>query len=414
MTTTPALSAMTIHRSNDYDDSNESIQKLHQLQTRLDEIDQLEMEMHKYLDRLIFMHLKPKVATPTQSLLRHAQILLRHSAPSFKRAPVKKWEDAEISHMKTRLSRLVAQREETAAEVSRIRASKSACRRFPPEIWSTIFQFCLPEDDPYVKPDVNSAPLLLCSVSQLWRDIAISTPFPLEPPVYRPKWEETPHERVAGSMAQTIWQPSPVERWERLHLNMADESLYQSILDANLPNLHTVEFSNKCTSGALRIRSSNAPNLRSVSFLTAPIDPSPALLPWEQLHSLSSRYWTDVDSHLEVISRCPNLEHTRVHVLHGHCVPETPTAPLRMSNLKSLEVVALNGNAMSLLLERLEVPLLEELTLIVPEESMEYGTSGWPKESVLSLVERSQCSTLKVHLHGIDLSATGGGQTLRM
>lgn len=77
-----------------------------------------------------------------------------------------------------------------------------------------------------------------------------------------------------------------------------------------------------------------------------------------------------------------------------------------MPNLNSLEVVALNGGAMSLLLERLVVPSLEELTLVVPEESPEYGVSGWPKASVVCLSERSRCRAVRVHLHGIDILST--------
>lgn len=77
-----------------------------------------------------------------------------------------------------------------------------------------------------------------------------------------------------------------------------------------------------------------------------------------------------------------------------------------MPSLKFLEVVALNGSAMSLILETLVVPSLEELTLVVPEESPEYGASGWPKESVISLTDRSSCKAVQVHLRGIDVSKT--------
>lgn len=50
--------------------------------------------------------------------------------------------------------------------------SPGPIRRLPPEIISEVFRHCLP---PLCRPDPSDAPLLLCRVSSLWRNIAYAT-----------------------------------------------------------------------------------------------------------------------------------------------------------------------------------------------------------------------------------------------
>lgn len=45
-------------------------------------------------------------------------------------------------------------------------------RRLPPELLSEIFRYCLPR---YCQPNPASAPLLLCRISSLWRNVAHNT-----------------------------------------------------------------------------------------------------------------------------------------------------------------------------------------------------------------------------------------------
>jgi hypothetical protein len=75
-----------------------------------------------------------------------------------------------------------------------------------------------------------------------------------------------------------------------------------------------------------------------------------------------------------------------------------------MERLRALEVIALTGSAMGVILERLELPALAELRLTVPEESPEYGVSGCPKDVVGSLVKASSVQEVGVRLEGFSLS----------
>lgn len=54
----------------------------------------------------------------------------------------------------------------------RIALAPGYIRLLPPEILSEIFRYCLPESS---RPDTLTAPLLLCCVSSVWRDVAHST-----------------------------------------------------------------------------------------------------------------------------------------------------------------------------------------------------------------------------------------------
>ena len=48
--------------------------------------------------------------------------------------------------------------------------------RLPPELLGIIFWFSVPRTSEFVKPSINTAPLLLCRVCRYWRDLAERTP----------------------------------------------------------------------------------------------------------------------------------------------------------------------------------------------------------------------------------------------
>ncbi|TFK23148.1 hypothetical protein FA15DRAFT_475600 [Coprinopsis marcescibilis] len=331
--------------------------------------------------------------------------------------------EAQIIQTKYRLTRLQQQREQTATELTRLRSSVSACGRIPPEIWSITFGFCLPEDEPYVRPSVHNGPLLLCRVCRYWRDIAVSTPYLWNSISITKNWR-----RRKGQSLLELWlkrsanlplsveisislymEPiydyatldlifSYSERWSRLRLNLTDH-LLRSVLSMCMPMLEVLEFTSNYAIASLNMDHHAAPRLRSVSLLTVPLDPAPLSLPWHQLTHFSSRCWGDVQSHLDILKRCPNLEKFRMHLLHAQVPPAEE--PLVMRNLKSLEVVAFIGSAMDSILNRLILPALSELILEVPDESPACGVSGWPKLVAFSLAERSACTMVKVRLKGI-------------
>ncbi|KAF5326054.1 hypothetical protein D9611_000285 [Ephemerocybe angulata] len=427
----PPCDAMTLYSSYDNCDLNDTLIKL---ERRIHDLDRLGEDTYKSLDRL----LQARRQKPAPSLFQRARLLLQRSPIPVISSPSRKWEveDEEIEQTKHRIARLTLQRQETSTQLTTLRASVSAYRRVPPEIWSMIFQFCLPEDETYVRPNITTAPLLLCRVCRVWRAIATSTPRLWTSLSINRNWRKRPHHALLQQWFQRAStlplclevsftsphksNPHPyhdyavlqlllscADRWQRLRLCTTDDFLLQAILDNPMPLLHTLEFSSNSAIGNLNIHPTFAPNLRTVTLLTAPLSLTPLSLPWNRLTQLSSRYWTDVHAHMEVMRRCPNLESIRVHILHAHSTHTPVLPPLQMPLLKTLEVVALNGSAMGLILERLSLPSLSELYLVVPEESPEYGVSGWPKALVDSLVERSSCQALKVYLDGIDVSVTG-------
>lgn len=89
--------------------------------------------------------------------------------------------EEEISIFRVEMNRLESKMETLAARRRAVRqiaksyhALLSPFRRFPPELLSEIFLHCLP-DALYPTPAYN-APLILCWVSQKWRQIALATP----------------------------------------------------------------------------------------------------------------------------------------------------------------------------------------------------------------------------------------------
>lgn len=371
------------------------------------------------------------------SLLRHARRLLPRS--TFSPQPSTTRKGTSLGQMSCDTEQFLAtlgrHREDPSYKVTQVAESHSPCQRLPPELWSRIFQYCLPEGETYVRPDVMGAPLLMCRVCRLWREVAISTPsiwsslsihrnlrkrphayllqawvqrsqaVPLSLEVYLSAPSNQPcHFHHDHSILQVVI--SCAERWQNLRLNVTNDCLLQSIFDRPMPSLQTIELSSNCAIGQLAICPTLAPQLRTVSLLTAPLDFRPLSLPWSALNRLSSRHWAEVDSHLEVLRRCPNLEFARLHLLQAHHPRTSGCPPLLLEKVRILEIAALNGCAMSVILDRLVLPSVSELHLDVPGESPEYGVSGWPKDSVVSLVERSRIPSLMVCLKGIDVLVT--------
>ena len=76
------------------------------------------------------------------------------------------------------MERLTLKRYSLKRKINRLQSP--IVRHLPPDVMSTIFEFCLPDfsDDelyPYAKEDL-SIPLSLGAICSYWRDIAWSTP----------------------------------------------------------------------------------------------------------------------------------------------------------------------------------------------------------------------------------------------
>lgn len=303
--------------------------------------------------------------------------------------------------------------------------------RLPPEVLSLIFQLALPEDE-YIRPSTRKAPLLLCQVSCLWRDMATSTPqlwnsislgrvhrggaapwlsrsgqLPLSIEL---TMSLSAHEDVCSSHRhrQTLALLLPcADRWSRLRLNVPGR-LIPHLLRRPMPSLSVLELGSNHAMADVHLPSTLAPMLRHVTLLTTSLDPTPLLhLPWSQLTHFSSRHWADVHGHLAILQRCAgSLVHCQLHALHsGWChgqslVASGPDVPLLLPRLRSLEIVACTSTAMVSVLDRLTLPALEELALVVPEESP-WGICEWPMSTIHSLVDHSSGGLLRIAFTGM-------------
>ncbi|EAU91269.1 hypothetical protein CC1G_06904 [Coprinopsis cinerea okayama7 len=409
----------------------ETFEAIDELQAWLEALDMRGNCARKTLDDLLRLrHQRAALrrlsepSTRNFALFRHARLLWRqYTLVAPKRTPKSEdLLDAQIIHTKAHLHQLRSHRQELTSQLARLKASVSAVGRIPPELWSVIFQYAMPEDQVYIRPSVRNGPLLFCQVCSYWRGIAISTshlwnslsitrkegsaslaklwlqrsgslPLSIEISV-SPHMEPAQYYRTLATLL------SFSERWYRLRLNLT-EHLVRSVLSTPMPTLEILEFGSNHAISSLHLAPQFAPKLRSVSLLTVPLDPTPLNLPWNQIVHFSSRCWADMQSHLDVLKRCPDLEKCRIHLLHAQCPSMDSTAPLVLQNLKSMEIVAFTGSAMGPFLDRLTLPSLTELSLVVPDESPACGVSEWPRSVTSALAERSSCKTVQVYLQGI-------------
>ena len=303
-------------------------------------------------------------------------------------------------------------------------ALKSPAGNLPVDLWAHIFLFCLPDQD-FIVPDPLQAPLLLCQVCSSWRTVATNTSLLWSNLSIRQSWRRhiwkssleswltrarnaSLHLEISiaeNNVDDHIFKliVSSADRWCHLRLGVTDQ-LLRSILNRPMPKLHTLEFNSIYPFASLVIPNPRVPNLKAVSLLTKSLFIQPISLPWTQLTSLTSLCWLNVEQHIDILRRCPNLEMYRMSVFHisaDHFVGHH--APLVVRHLKVLEIVAYLGRVMGEVLSRLKLPSLTELAFLVPGESPECGITSWPKDQVVSLIERSSCGLTKLCLLGIDM-----------
>ena len=292
------------------------------------------------------------------------------------------------------------------------------------ELWAQVFLLCLPDQD-FIISSPLQAPLLLCQVCSSWRTIAANTPPLWSNLSIRQSWRRYIRESsletwltrsgnallhldiliTTNTLDDHIFKliVSSADRWYHLRISVTDE-LLRSILNRRMPKLHTLEFSSTYPISSLVIPDARIPSLKVVSLLTKPLFIQPISLPWSQLTTLSSLCWLNLEQHICILRKCPNLEVYRMSVHISGDPPSDHYTPLMMERLKVLEIVANLGSVMGEFLSWLQLPSLVELTFVVPSESPERWITRWPKAHVASLIERSSCGVTKLRLHGIEMS----------
>jgi hypothetical protein len=299
--------------------------------------------------------------------------------------------------------------------------SRQMVDRLPPEILMHIFELCLEDDEESVddgagfqRPSVRRAPLLLCRVcrywkeaaegtSALWRSISLVVDKRMthvdglkrmmdvwlrnsksKAMAMNLEVDDAARKTIDGVLLGRL--RDMVRQSHRLRINV-DDGMLCELLDGDLEKLRTLEIRTswlRRDAEGLRVR---ARALQTVAIL------GPAMcrfgedaLPWGQLREYRGVCWSSMQRHLDVVARCPALETCTVYAF---CEPRRRAPALRVAGIRRLHVASYLVSGIGGLLESVEAPALEELTLEITQESPAFGHGAWPREAVADLLARS-------------------------
>ncbi|KAJ7461660.1 hypothetical protein FB451DRAFT_1268774 [Mycena latifolia] len=284
----------------------------------------------------------------------------------------------------------------------------------PPEILAEIFIHCVPDSE-FVKPDINSAPLLLCGICRQFREIALSTPElwnslsfemgPLDAGSFDTATEETDLTDLLRSwlararrtslslrlegigwgwrqpIMQTIVSLSP--QWRNMDISLTP-SLVESLLslEGNFPSLEKLKV-RSATDLPMSFR--YAPKLREAHIFTYH---SNIQLPGHQITIFRTHAISFPDC-LAFLRDCPNLVDGIFVVIDGHS-PTQPISVPPLIHLQSLIIVGLQQTAPQKVpidvLDSLRAPALKSLVLRFPPSHRSAPSDAQP---FLSFVSRS-------------------------
>ncbi|KAJ6508390.1 hypothetical protein C8R45DRAFT_1208076 [Mycena sanguinolenta] len=288
--------------------------------------------------------------------------------------------DAQIEALEITLAQLKEQRAALKGPIDAHNALISLMRRIPQDVLLEIFLWCLPTNHNAVI-DCAEAPLLLGRISRHWRQIAYSTPrlwssihipaldYSLTPPSILSRLEkivETWLERSATCplsisfhadydwdldnhpLVHQLLAVSPRLRHLSLTGNTATFRPLLQLGPEDLPQLkgfYMKSMSNNPDPDPTDIFQIST--LEDVAlFRTQSVDPLSTPLPWSHLTSLRFECygrWTthgheggiDFDETLDLLRRCPNLEHCEVRVTR-QSEHSSLTSPIILPHLHTL------------------------------------------------------------------------------
>ncbi|KAF9451540.1 hypothetical protein P691DRAFT_663085 [Macrolepiota fuliginosa MF-IS2] len=306
--------------------------------------------------------------------------------------------------------------------------------KVPPEILMTIFDMCLEDDTGSLDdaagfggPGARRAPLVLCHVYRHWRSLAMGTPSLWR--AFSLVLTRKPRSVASLRACMDFWlrgskstelainlEVDPKMHWvlddqlmeqmtemlrrcRRLRLNVSDE-MFCKVLNSSLPWLQTLEVRTSYLQGEVQSLDVWAPRLRKLVVL------GPTMcrfardsLPWAQLTEYHGTCWANVQLHLEIMRLSPKLERC---TLYPSYELKRGGPAVRMERLRTLHIVSYLGTSMGGFLGWLELPAIERLRLEIPEESPAYGHTGWPRENIVGLLERSGGRLQRLELIGLD------------
>ena len=298
----------------------------------------------------------------------------------------------ELAELDALLERLRLKRYDLKRKINRLHSP--IVRQLPPDITSTIFEFCLPDftDHPlsyFTKEDL-SIPLSLGAICSYWRDTAWSTPSLWSSLVVRVTSKHDSHtatgiarewlarsgqlplsirvlsfynnyNKAVSALADIINQYST--RWSDLELCMPPHC-YQHFhaIDNHAPKLKSIRF--HCSAHAMNLNFQlNCPRLEKASLSNFPMDGTNIQL--DNLTHLTLHSMSILRAFL-ILRKTPRLVFCKVSGSRpGHRGPSNMAnigAPV-LTSLRSLQLLSLITSFSEDFLDNLIAPHLEEFTL---------------------------------------------------
>ena len=314
----------------------------------------------------------------------------------------------ELAELEALLDRLTPKRYALKRSINRL--CSPIIRRLPPDVTSTIFEFCLPDFtvfqlSPFTKDDL-SIPLSLGAICSYWRDIAWSTPslwsslIILIPNEHSrivtgiaEEWlarsgqlplsiciSSTSYNDAISALADIINQYSA--RWSDLDLYVPDDYYHHfHATDNHAPILKSIRFICSKNAKDLKFRLT-CPRLERANLVNFSLKKSS--IQWDNLTHVTLNTMS-INNSLLILRNTPRL--VFCHISGSHTPPAPFGAPILgapvVTSLRSLEMLLITRAAEDFL-NNLVAPHLEEFNL--PNY---YNPS---MEVVTSFIRRSACS----------------------
>ncbi|KIK59509.1 hypothetical protein GYMLUDRAFT_669543 [Collybiopsis luxurians FD-317 M1] len=205
--------------------------------------------------------------------------------------------------------------------------------------------------------------------------------------------------------------PSLSSRWQKLQLFVPDHTL-SIILGNPLPTLEYLSLGSENDDPIPYLGSPGfAPTLRTLSFSTVHLRPLLWQMPWSQLTELNSKSQLSGSGVLRIFAQCRLLERCRLRVgrYNPHAFDPDPHHLVVMPRLQSLVFVIGNNEDCFGLFQRVVLPALTEMEFRsatmraagMAGQLFFHGESVWPKQHLVSLIERSGCTLERLALVGV-------------
>ena len=333
----------------------------------------------------------------------------------------------ELAELDDFLERLRVKRYHLKRKINRFHSP--IVRQLPPDVTSTIFEFCLPEFTrkvlSYTKEEL-SVPLSLGAICSYWRDIAWSTPSLWTSLVIRIPGKQDSHMATAivaqEWLARTGQLPLSIrifsESYNKTIPALADiisqYSARCSVLDLHIPDhyyesfhatdnhapiLKSIRF--HCSARTLGEKKMNfqltCPRLERAILSSFPMDETN--IHWDNLTHLNLQSMSIFDS-LLILRKTPRLVFCKVSVLGSSYGARTIGAPV-LTSMKSLQLLISSAFSRDFL-NNIIAPHLEELSLSIPWYPLLEVATSFLRRSTCSLLSFSvffSCGPLRIPSH---------------